>query len=152
MKTPCPVECVGIAPFVLRVDRLPLRWSVLAVDPVQIQAILNDRPERDDPRLLVRLAFGITSPGLTVNKWSTSHPLSGVWSPRTLTPWSRPSMKNAKEWDSRRTWIHLPRPNQQEDVALVLLRFNFWRGKRQRTRGPGKRARGDMYDFLRQDP
>jgi uncharacterized Fe-S cluster protein YjdI len=51
--------------------------SPAAVDSVQIQAILDACPERDDPRLLARMAFGITSPRLTVNKWSTSHPLFG---------------------------------------------------------------------------
>ena len=46
-------------------------------DPAQIKAILNACPERDDPRLLARMAFGITSPRLTANKWSTMHPLFG---------------------------------------------------------------------------
>ena len=32
---------------------------------------------RDDPRLLARMAFGITSPRLTLNRWSTAHPLFG---------------------------------------------------------------------------
>lgn len=47
------------------------------INPVQIQTILMACPERDDPRLLARMAFGITSPRLTNNKWSTSHPLFG---------------------------------------------------------------------------
>jgi hypothetical protein len=47
------------------------------VDPNQIHAILRACPERDDPRLLARMAFGITSPRLTINKWSTSHALFG---------------------------------------------------------------------------
>src|SRR5258705_9381660 len=46
-------------------------------DPAQIRAILNACPDRDDPRLLARMAFGITSPRLTANKLSTSHPLFG---------------------------------------------------------------------------
>lgn len=46
-------------------------------DPNKIKAILNACPERDDPRLLARMAFGITSPRLTAGKWSTSHPLFG---------------------------------------------------------------------------
>lgn len=46
-------------------------------NPAQIKAILNACPERDDPRMLARMAFGIASPRLTVNKWSTSHPLFG---------------------------------------------------------------------------
>ncbi|KAG1825860.1 ATP-dependent DNA helicase [Suillus subaureus] len=46
-------------------------------DPIKIKAILNACPERDDPRLLARMAFGITSPRLTAGKWSTSHPLFG---------------------------------------------------------------------------
>lgn len=46
-------------------------------DPAKLQAILRAVPDRDDPRLLARMAFGITSPRLTANKWSTSHPLFG---------------------------------------------------------------------------
>ncbi|KZT72807.1 ATP-dependent DNA helicase [Daedalea quercina L-15889] len=46
-------------------------------DPKQIKAILDVCTVRDDPRLLARMAFGITSPRLTVNKWSTAHPLFG---------------------------------------------------------------------------
>ncbi|KAG1899302.1 ATP-dependent DNA helicase [Suillus fuscotomentosus] len=46
-------------------------------DPIRIKAILNACPERDDPRLLARMAFGVTSPRLTAGKWSTSHPLFG---------------------------------------------------------------------------
>lgn len=46
-------------------------------DAARVQAILNACPERDDPRLLARMAFGITSPRLTYGKWSTSHPLFG---------------------------------------------------------------------------
>ncbi|KII93915.1 hypothetical protein PLICRDRAFT_88210 [Plicaturopsis crispa FD-325 SS-3] len=45
--------------------------------PAKIKAILNACPERDDPRLLARMAFGITSPRLTAGKWSTAHPLFG---------------------------------------------------------------------------
>ncbi|EMD42135.1 hypothetical protein CERSUDRAFT_129539 [Gelatoporia subvermispora B] len=47
------------------------------VDPMRMRAILAACPERDDPRLLARMAFGITSPRLTANKWSTSHQLFG---------------------------------------------------------------------------
>ena len=46
-------------------------------DAARIQEILDACPERDDPRLLARMAFGITSPRLTAGKWSTSHPLFG---------------------------------------------------------------------------
>ncbi|CAL1695603.1 unnamed protein product [Somion occarium] len=46
-------------------------------DPKQIKAILNACHVRDDPRLLARMAFGITSPRLTAGKWSTYHPLFG---------------------------------------------------------------------------
>ncbi|KAG1757650.1 ATP-dependent DNA helicase, partial [Suillus lakei] len=46
-------------------------------DPIKIKAILHACPERDDPRLLARMAFGVTSPRLTAGKWSTSHPLFG---------------------------------------------------------------------------
>ncbi|KAJ6575034.1 ATP-dependent DNA helicase [Mycena capillaripes] len=50
---------------------------VLNIDKKQITAILNACHERDDPRLLARMAFGITSPRLTALKCSTSHPLFG---------------------------------------------------------------------------
>ncbi|KAI0639508.1 ATP-dependent DNA helicase [Trametes polyzona] len=46
-------------------------------DPARIRQILDACPERDDPRLLARMAFGITSPRLTAGKWSTYHPLFG---------------------------------------------------------------------------
>ncbi|KAJ7092653.1 ATP-dependent DNA helicase [Mycena epipterygia] len=50
---------------------------IVDVDKKQISAILNACYERDDPRLLARMAFGITSPRLTAMKCSTSHPLFG---------------------------------------------------------------------------
>ncbi|KAJ7932472.1 P-loop containing nucleoside triphosphate hydrolase protein [Mycena leptocephala] len=50
---------------------------ILDVDKKQIAAILNACHERDDPRLLARMAFGITSPRLAALKCSTSHPLFG---------------------------------------------------------------------------
>ncbi|KAH7913025.1 ATP-dependent DNA helicase [Hygrophoropsis aurantiaca] len=53
------------------------RRTQSAPDPTKITAILAACPERDDPRLLARMAFGITSPRLTLNKWSSSHPLFG---------------------------------------------------------------------------
>lgn len=46
-------------------------------EPNKIQAILRACPERDDPRLLARMAFGITSPRLTNGRWSTSNPYFG---------------------------------------------------------------------------
>ncbi|TRM60229.1 P-loop containing nucleoside triphosphate hydrolase protein [Schizophyllum amplum] len=45
------------------------------VDPAKVRAILNACGVRDDPRLLTRFAFGITSPRLTALKCSTSHTL-----------------------------------------------------------------------------
>lgn len=51
--------------------------SPTVVHPKQIQAVLDACPIRDDPRLLARMAFGVTSPRLTANKWSTSHTLFG---------------------------------------------------------------------------
>ncbi|KAK7064288.1 putative ATP-dependent DNA helicase RecQ [Favolaschia claudopus] len=50
---------------------------VVNVNRAQLTAILNACSERDDPRLLARMAFGITSPRLTALKCSTSHPLFG---------------------------------------------------------------------------
>ncbi|KAJ6621662.1 ATP-dependent DNA helicase [Mycena sp. CBHHK59/15] len=50
---------------------------IVDVDSNQISAILNACHERDDPRLLARMAFGIASPRLTTLKCSTSHPLFG---------------------------------------------------------------------------
>ncbi|KAH9944291.1 ATP-dependent DNA helicase [Epithele typhae] len=57
------------------VEYEPIAQSVPS--PHAIRAILDACPERDDPRLLARMAFGITSPRLTIGKWSTSHPLFG---------------------------------------------------------------------------
>ncbi|KAI0348544.1 ATP-dependent DNA helicase [Trametopsis cervina] len=51
--------------------------GMTSADPHRINAILNACGERDDPRLLARFAFGITSPRLTALKCSTSHPLFG---------------------------------------------------------------------------
>ncbi|KAF7966257.1 hypothetical protein HWV62_23747 [Athelia sp. TMB] len=51
--------------------------AVTSADAGRLRAILNACPERDDPRLLARFAFGITSPRLTLGKWSTYHPLFG---------------------------------------------------------------------------
>ncbi|KAJ7103619.1 ATP-dependent DNA helicase [Mycena belliarum] len=51
--------------------------TVVQVNKSQVSAILNACHERDDPRLLARMAFGITSPRLTALKCSTSHPLFG---------------------------------------------------------------------------
>lgn len=51
--------------------------AITLPDPNKIRAILNACPERDDPRLLARMAFGITSPRLTIGKWSTTNPYFG---------------------------------------------------------------------------
>ncbi|KAF7320065.1 hypothetical protein MKEN_00790800 [Mycena kentingensis (nom. inval.)] len=48
-----------------------------AIDNAKLKAILAACAERDDPRLLARMAFGVTSPRLTALKCSTSHPLFG---------------------------------------------------------------------------
>jgi hypothetical protein len=47
-----------------------------APDENRVHAILAACPERDDPRMLARMAFGITSPRLTAGKYS-SHSLFG---------------------------------------------------------------------------
>ncbi|KAI0053325.1 ATP-dependent DNA helicase [Auriscalpium vulgare] len=49
----------------------------LQPNPGMLKSILDACPTRDDPRLLARMAFGITSPRLTLNKWSSTHPLFG---------------------------------------------------------------------------
>ncbi|KZP04151.1 ATP-dependent DNA helicase [Athelia psychrophila] len=51
--------------------------AVTSANAAKIRAILNACPKRDDPRLLARFAFGITSPRLTIGKWSTANPLFG---------------------------------------------------------------------------
>lgn len=48
-----------------------------SVDKNKLKEILDACPDRDDPRLLARMAFGITSPRLTYLKCSTSHPSFG---------------------------------------------------------------------------
>ncbi|KAJ7900267.1 ATP-dependent DNA helicase [Mycena olivaceomarginata] len=50
---------------------------VVNVDKRQLAAILSACHERDDARLLARMAFGITSPRLMALKCSSSHPLFG---------------------------------------------------------------------------
>ncbi|TBU63841.1 ATP-dependent DNA helicase [Dichomitus squalens] len=57
------------------VEFSPIAQSV--PDAARLNKILDACPERDDPRLLARMAFGITSPRLTYGKWSTAHPLFG---------------------------------------------------------------------------
>ncbi|KAI0756886.1 ATP-dependent DNA helicase [Daedaleopsis nitida] len=57
------------------VEFAPVATSI--PDPVRIKQVLDACPERDDPRLLARMAFGITSPRLTYGKWSSAHPLFG---------------------------------------------------------------------------
>lgn len=57
------------------VEYAPVTQSV--PNPHRIKEILDACPERDDPRLLARMAFGITSPRLTYGKWSTAHPSFG---------------------------------------------------------------------------
>ncbi|KAJ3475961.1 hypothetical protein NLI96_g11481 [Meripilus lineatus] len=42
-------------------------------DPFLVQTILEVCHVRDDPRLLARMAFGITSPRLTDNGWTKNH-------------------------------------------------------------------------------
>jgi hypothetical protein len=68
----------GVCSFCKRGHGIDFKPVATAMpDPAQITAILAACPERDDPRLLARMAFGITSPRLTAGKWSTSHPLFG---------------------------------------------------------------------------
>nr|VWO96695.1 Pre-mRNA-splicing ATP-dependent RNA helicase PRP28 (EC [Ganoderma boninense] len=57
------------------VEFSPIAQSI--PDATRLKQILDACPERDDPRLLARMAFGITSPRLTYGKWSTAHPLFG---------------------------------------------------------------------------
>ncbi|KAH8831382.1 ATP-dependent DNA helicase [Flagelloscypha sp. PMI_526] len=47
-------------------------------DSMALRRILNALPDRDDPLMLARFAFGITCPRLTANKTSMSHPLFGT--------------------------------------------------------------------------
>lgn len=49
----------------------------IVADPKKIKEILNACEVRDDPRLLARFAFGISSPRLAVLKCSTQHLLFG---------------------------------------------------------------------------
>ena len=65
------------SPFSTAITSTTATLTLESVDMLRIQAILRACPERDDPRLLARMAFGITSPRLTAGRWSTSHPLFG---------------------------------------------------------------------------
>ncbi|KAG2154770.1 ATP-dependent DNA helicase [Suillus clintonianus] len=73
-----PTGLCGSCTFCQTGDRITFESGAAArPDPMKIKAILNACPERDDPRLLARMAFGVTSPRLTAGKWSTSHALFG---------------------------------------------------------------------------
>ncbi|KIM75419.1 hypothetical protein PILCRDRAFT_98975 [Piloderma croceum F 1598] len=73
-----PGGLCGICTYCLTAEAITFDpQATTAPDISKIQAILNACPERDDPRLLARMAFGITSPRLTAGKWSTSHPQFG---------------------------------------------------------------------------
>ncbi|KAJ7054134.1 ATP-dependent DNA helicase [Mycena amicta] len=73
-----PDEGCGTCTFCLKgqgVEFMPK--DVGQVDKNKLAGILRACGERDDPRLLARMAFGVTSPRLTALKCSTSHPLFG---------------------------------------------------------------------------
>jgi hypothetical protein len=73
-----PGGLCGLCTYCLAAE--PVRFDPQATttpEPNKVRAILNACPERDDPRLLARMAFGITSPRLTAGKWSSSHPYFG---------------------------------------------------------------------------
>ncbi|KZT30636.1 ATP-dependent DNA helicase [Neolentinus lepideus HHB14362 ss-1] len=73
-----PNGMCGTCTFCSTAEAVEFMPTVVTIpDPRKIRAILDACPERDDPRLLARMAFGITSPRLTVGKWSTSHELFG---------------------------------------------------------------------------
>jgi len=73
-----PGGLCGICTYCLTAEAITFDPQATTIpDMNKIQAILNACPERDDPRLLARMAFGITSPRLTAGKWSTSHPQFG---------------------------------------------------------------------------
>jgi hypothetical protein len=73
-----PGGLCGICTYCLTAEPVTFDPQATTVPDInKIQAILNACPERDDPRLLARMAFGITSPRLTAGKWSTSHPQFG---------------------------------------------------------------------------
>ncbi|KAG1749921.1 ATP-dependent DNA helicase [Suillus paluster] len=73
-----PTGLCGSCSFCQTGEGIPFESGAVAQpDPIKIKAILQACPERDDPHLLARMAFGVTSPRLTAGKWSTSHPLFG---------------------------------------------------------------------------
>lgn len=53
------------------------RFATPKLDPARLRQVLNACKDRDDPRLLARLAFGITSPRLTAAKL-TKHDVFGT--------------------------------------------------------------------------
>ncbi|KAF8309724.1 ATP-dependent DNA helicase [Clavulina sp. PMI_390] len=60
--------------------RSPLAFdasSSTVASPSRLNAILQMCRDRDDPRMLTRIAFGITSPRITAHRWSGSNPLFG---------------------------------------------------------------------------
>ncbi|KAF8078699.1 ATP-dependent DNA helicase [Lyophyllum atratum] len=110
------------------------------IDPAHIQAILRVCPERDDPRLLARMAFGITSPRLTVNKWSTSHPLFGSMVSMDFKALVAAFEVQCKEANYERT-EPLPTPNAKKRTYSSYSAASYPRGNNYGS-GPGSSSRG----------
>lgn len=73
-----PGGLCGLCTFCQTAEAVQFETSAnTEVDKNKLKEILNACAERDDPRLLARMAFGITSPRLTYIKCSTSHPSFG---------------------------------------------------------------------------
>ncbi|KIY66111.1 ATP-dependent DNA helicase [Cylindrobasidium torrendii FP15055 ss-10] len=73
-----PNEQCGVCSFCKTGQSLSFnQGTTFDPDPVQVASVLSTVTIRDDPRCLARFAFGVSSPRLYANKWTTKHPLFG---------------------------------------------------------------------------
>ncbi|KAH9950424.1 ATP-dependent DNA helicase [Amylocystis lapponica] len=110
-------------------------------DPTAIQSILQACPERDDARLLARMAFGITSPRLTTGRWSTSHYLFGSMVSTDFNALVAAFDKECKKAGYKKSDFAAPTPTAQKrsfsQTSSYSSRGNYGAGT---SRGGGYRG------------
>ncbi|KAJ7585220.1 ATP-dependent DNA helicase [Mycena floridula] len=100
-----------------------------APNPSQIQQILQECHIRSDPRLLARMAFGITSPRLTANKWSGRHPLFGSMVDVEFSRLVEAFDAECKKVGYRDQAINVPQPTAQKRPAAGSRSYPSKRGR-----------------------
>ena len=130
------------------VDFSPMATSI--PDPEHVKRILDACPERDDPRLLARMAFGITSPRLTYGKWSTAHPLFGCMVDTDFNALVAAFDVECKKAGYAKVETAAPPPRTSQKRSYTQTKTtstSSHRGGYSRGRGGGgsKRARGGKY-------